>query len=39
MQRLGMRQEAHFHEHIHVKGRWDEELICAILDREWPGPR
>jgi RimJ/RimL family protein N-acetyltransferase len=34
-----MRQEAHFHEHIHVKGRWDEELICAILDREWPSPR
>ena len=35
MQRLGMREEAHFREHTQVKGRWDEELICAILDREW----
>lgn len=39
MQRLGMRQEAHFREHTHVKGRWDEELICAVLDREWFGAR
>jgi RimJ/RimL family protein N-acetyltransferase len=38
MQRLGMREEAHFREHAHVKGRWDEELICAILDREWFAP-
>ncbi len=36
MARLGMREEAHFREHMHVKGRWDEELICAILDRDWP---
>jgi RimJ/RimL family protein N-acetyltransferase len=35
MERLGMRQEAHFREHTHFKGRWDEELIYAILDREW----
>ncbi|HEY4169586.1 MAG TPA: GNAT family N-acetyltransferase [Reyranella sp.] len=35
MLRLGMRQEAHFREHTHVKGKWDEELICAMLDREW----
>jgi RimJ/RimL family protein N-acetyltransferase len=39
MKRLGMTQEAHFREHMQVKGRWDEELICAILDREWFGPR
>lgn len=39
MKRLGMREEAHFREHMQVKGRWDEELICAILDREWFGPR
>lgn len=39
MRRIGMRQEAHFREHAHFKGRWDEELICAILDREWFGPR
>ena len=39
MKRLGMVEEAHFREHLQVKGRWDEELICAILDREWFGPR
>ena len=35
MERLGMRQEAHFREHAHFKGQWDEELFFAILDREW----
>jgi RimJ/RimL family protein N-acetyltransferase len=35
MQRLGMHEEAHLREHAHFKGRWDEELIYAILDREW----
>ena len=35
MQRLGMRQEAHFREHTQVKGRWDEEVLCAILASEW----
>ena len=39
MQRLGMRQEAHFREHAQFKGRWDEELIWAILEHEWFGPR
>lgn len=35
MGRLGMRQEAHFRQHILVKGRWAEELICALLEDEW----
>lgn len=35
MERLGMRREAHFREHIRVKGRWDEELVYAVLRREW----
>jgi RimJ/RimL family protein N-acetyltransferase len=35
MARLGMQEEARFREHVQVKGRWDEEVICAILDREW----
>jgi RimJ/RimL family protein N-acetyltransferase len=39
MRKLGMRQEAHFREHMQVKGRWDEEIICAILDHEWFVPR
>lgn len=35
MERLGMRREAHFREHMLVKGRWDEELIYAMLVSEW----
>lgn len=35
MERLGMRREAHFREHVFVKGTWDEELIYAILEDEW----
>jgi RimJ/RimL family protein N-acetyltransferase len=35
MQRLGMREEAHLREHAQFKGRWDEELIFAILEGEW----
>jgi RimJ/RimL family protein N-acetyltransferase len=35
MQRLGMREEAHFREHMLVKGTWEEELICALLEDEW----
>lgn len=39
MARLGMRQEAHFREHVQFKGRWDEEIVCAILESEWFGAR
>ncbi|WP_423067596.1 GNAT family N-acetyltransferase [Devosia sp. CN2-171] len=35
MERLGMRREAHFREHIFVKGAWDEELVYAMLEDEW----
>jgi RimJ/RimL family protein N-acetyltransferase len=35
MERLGMRREAYFREHMLVKGRWDEEFIYAILASEW----
>lgn len=35
MQRLGMRQEAHFRQHDLFKGEWDEELIYAVLEDEW----
>jgi RimJ/RimL family protein N-acetyltransferase len=34
--RLGMRQEAHFREAEMFKGDWGNELVFAILDREWP---
>ncbi|HEY2053192.1 MAG TPA: GNAT family protein [Solirubrobacterales bacterium] len=35
LQRLGMRQEAHFREAEIFKGAWGDELVFAILDREW----
>jgi len=35
MERLGMRREAHFRDHILVKGRWDEEFIYAIVEGDW----
>lgn len=39
MERLGMRREAHFREHMRVKGAWDEELIYAMLEDEWQARR
>lgn len=33
--RLGMRREAHFVQNEFVKGEWTDELVYAILDREW----
>jgi RimJ/RimL family protein N-acetyltransferase len=39
MERLGMRREAHFREHVLVKGAWDEELIYAMLEDEWRARR
>jgi len=35
MERLGMRQEAHFRENERFKGEWGDELIYAMLAREW----
>jgi RimJ/RimL family protein N-acetyltransferase len=35
MERVGMRREAHFRENLWFKGSWADEVICAILDREW----
>ena len=35
LERLGMRQEAHFVENEFVKGEWQSEAVYAILDREW----
>lgn len=36
MERLGMRREAHFRDHVLVKGKWDEEYIYAVIESEWP---
>jgi RimJ/RimL family protein N-acetyltransferase len=35
LRRLGMREEAHFREAEIFKGEWGDELLFAILDREW----
>jgi ribosomal-protein-alanine N-acetyltransferase len=35
MEKLGMRQEAHFRENGFYKGEWCDSLIYALLDREW----
>jgi RimJ/RimL family protein N-acetyltransferase len=35
MRKLGLREEAHFVENEIFKGEWGEELVFAILDREW----
>lgn len=35
LEKLGMRLEAHFVENVLVKGEWQDEMIYAILAREW----
>jgi RimJ/RimL family protein N-acetyltransferase len=33
---LGMRQEAHFRESFKMRGEWVDDVIFALLGREWP---
>lgn len=35
LERLGMRREAHLRENEYVKGAWTDEVIYALLAREW----
>jgi RimJ/RimL family protein N-acetyltransferase len=35
LQRLGMRQEAHLRESTWAKGEWTDDLLFAVLEREW----
>jgi len=35
MEKLGMRREAHLRENELFKGEWSDELVYAMLDREW----
>lgn len=37
-ERLGMRREAHLRENEWFKGGWSDELVYAVLDREWGHP-
>ena len=35
MQRVGMRREAHFRENLWFKGAWADDVLFAVLAREW----
>ncbi len=35
MERMRMRKEAHFIESIWFNNRWSDDILYAILDREW----
>ena len=35
LERLGMRREAHHRENEFVKGEWTDELVYALLARDW----
>ncbi len=37
LERVGMRQEAHFRESLWVDGQWADDLVFAILESEWQG--
>ncbi|WP_019634570.1 GNAT family N-acetyltransferase [Actinomadura atramentaria] len=39
LERLGMRREAHLRENEFVKGEWSDEIVYAILRREWDAHR
>lgn len=36
LERLGMRREAHLVESWRIKGEWADEVVYALLAREWP---
>lgn len=35
VERLGFRKEAHFKESLYLNGKWVDDLIYAMLSREW----
>jgi RimJ/RimL family protein N-acetyltransferase len=38
LEKLGMRREAHFREHMRQREQWRDSFLYAILEREWcPG--
>ena len=36
---LGMRQEAHFRESLWLQDAWVDDVVFAMLAREWPSHR
>ena len=39
LQRLGMRQEAHFRQSMRFKGEWADDVVFAVLASEWKARR
>ncbi|MBI2253632.1 MAG: GNAT family N-acetyltransferase [Proteobacteria bacterium] len=39
MEKLGLRREAHLVENEFIKGEWTDELVFAMLQREWRASR
>lgn len=37
LEKLGMRQEGHLREELHVRGEFRDTLVYAVLEREWRG--
>jgi len=37
MERLGFRKEAHFVESLLINGKWVDDLVYALLERDWKG--
>jgi RimJ/RimL family protein N-acetyltransferase len=35
LQRLQFRQEAHFRESLHINGAWVDDMVFAMLQRDW----
>ncbi len=35
VERIGFRKEAHFKESLYLNGRWVDDLVYAILSKEW----
>ncbi len=35
LERLGFRREAHFKQSLLIDGKWVDDIIYAILKREW----
>jgi len=35
LERLGLRREGHFRQHVWLKGKWRDEYLYAMLQEEW----
>lgn len=39
LKKAGLKQEGHLHEHLCVRGRWEDSLLFSILENEWQNNR